>query len=74
MYYSLYIPEGTKVLGMSGLVCLSADVFVDMATRDDDGAYRYQVGGKEYICSAGCCKASKSPQAVRHADGLVWIA
>ena len=74
MFYSLVIHQGTKVLSRNGLVELSGDVYVDDATRDSDGAYRYTVDGREYICSSGCCEEQPQPNAYRHTDGLVWIA
>jgi hypothetical protein len=74
MSYSLFIASGTKVLCKSGVVELRGSVYVDGASRDSDGSYRYTVGSKEYICSAGCCQAKETPPAVRHKDGLVWIA
>lgn len=72
MSYSLFIPQGTKVLGKGGIVTLRAEVFVEGATRGEDGAYRYAVAGKEYLCSAACCQAVEEGP-VRHKDGLVWM-
>ena len=73
MSYSLYITEGTKVLGRNGLVELRGDVHVTGASRDDDGAFRYNIGSNEYICSAGCCEFIAESDDMRHPDGLVWI-
>lgn len=73
MFYSLYITEGTKVLGHNGIVELSGDVHVTGSTRDEDGAFRYSIGAEEYICSAGCCDFKEESEYVRHPDGLVWI-
>ena len=74
MFYKLSIPSGTKVLSRSGLVELRAPVLVDGATRDSDGAYRYRIGGKEYICSAGCCQAEAVAHEMRHINGIVCLA
>ena len=73
MFYSLYIPQGTKVLDRKGIVELSGDVHVTGAIRDDDGAFRYNIGANEYICSAGCCEFKAESDYMRHPDGLVWI-
>lgn len=51
---SIIIRKGTKVLCVSSkqLVELVSDVYAE-ASRHDDGAYGYCVGGKCYLASAG---------------------
>lgn len=48
------IRKGTKVLCVSSrqLVELRGDVYIE-ASRHDDGAYGYSVGGQAYAASAG---------------------
>ena len=61
--FSISIPEGTLVShlyntpdGIKGhLVPLKAPVYVDNATRLEDGAYAYCLNGRDvYNVSAGC--------------------
>lgn len=83
MAYSFTIPAGTKVLSSRrGMVEIRGDAYINGATRDPDGAFRYTLdngSGREiYIASAGtvrnvCRDNSRADEMVHHRAGLVWL-
>ena len=54
--YTIEIPEGTKVLEVANkrIVELKGTVYIDNATRHEDGGFGYCIGKRCYYVSAGC--------------------